>query len=255
MSEVDMDIWALCHGADHIKPVRGQMSRVVESQEQVATLQLVDNLAEQALLEELIENTKPPLPPETEHLHYLLRTPFRYPPLRWGSRFGSRQEPSLFYGAGRLDTALAETAYYRFVLWSGMQQPPPSGRILSKHSSFEVRYQSERGVRLQMPPFATHRALLTDPRDYRATQRLGTAMRAADVQAFQYSSARCPEGRYNVALFGPQALAAQQPTNMFGWLCETTAEYVAFKQAQGPDVPREFRWQNFAQDGVLPLPA
>ncbi|MCC3263614.1 RES family NAD+ phosphorylase, partial [Paenibacillus polymyxa] len=83
------------------------------------------------LLEELIETSKPQLPPSTETLHYLLKTPFRYPPLRWGSRFGRRHEPSLFYAALRLETAMAEAAYYRFVLWEGMASPPPSGRILS----------------------------------------------------------------------------------------------------------------------------
>lgn len=57
---------------------------MVESQEQVATLQLVDTLEEQALLEELLESSKPPVPADAEPLHYLLKTPFRYPPLRWG---------------------------------------------------------------------------------------------------------------------------------------------------------------------------
>ena len=58
--------------------------------------------------------------------HYLLATPFRYPPLPYGSRFGSRFEPSLFYGARSASTALAESAYYRFVFWSGMATPPPA---------------------------------------------------------------------------------------------------------------------------------
>jgi hypothetical protein len=75
---------------------------MVESQQQIATSSLVDDLAEQALLEELIERSKPPLRSGTERLHYLLATPFRYPPLRHGSRFGGRFEPSLLYGAAWL---------------------------------------------------------------------------------------------------------------------------------------------------------
>lgn len=43
--------------------------QVVESQAQVATLQLVDNLAEQAVLEDLLESSKPPLPKASEALH------------------------------------------------------------------------------------------------------------------------------------------------------------------------------------------
>lgn len=121
------EIWRQCKGERHIRPLQGRLVRLVESQEQVATLQLVDTLEEQALLEELLESSKPPVPADAEPLHYLLKTPFRYPPLRWGSRFGRRHEPSLFYAALKLETAMAESAYYRCVLWSGMAVPPPSG--------------------------------------------------------------------------------------------------------------------------------
>lgn len=209
-----MDIWQACAGVEQIIPLRGRLVRLVENQGQVATLQLVDTLEEQALLEQLLESSKPPLPPGDEPLHYLLRTPFRYPPLRWGSRFGRRHEPSLFYAACRLETAMAETAFYRFVLWYGMVEPPPSGRILSEHSSFEARYQVQRGVRLQLPPFDGHRALLTHRSDYRATHSLGSAMREAGVEAFEYPSARCPQGgqqRCPVCADGVQREAAAQP--------------------------------------------
>lgn len=78
------EIWRQCKGERHIRPLQGRLVRLVESQEQVATLQLVDTLEEQALLEELLESGKPPVPADAEPLHYLLKTPFRYPPLRWG---------------------------------------------------------------------------------------------------------------------------------------------------------------------------
>lgn len=250
-----MDIWHSCDGARQIRPLRGKLLRMVESQVQVATLQLVDNLAEQALLEELLESSKPPLPSAAEPLHYLLKTPFRYPPLRWGSRFGGVHESSLFYAAQRLETAMAEAAYYRFVLWHGMASPPPSGRILSEHATFEARYRVERGIQLQRPPFSEHQCLLAHPSDYRATQQLGAAMRAAGVQAFEYRSARCPDGGSNVALYAPQAFAETRPRNLTPWLCETTAEYVAFKHAQAPDQPRLFRWEQFLVQGRLPQPA
>lgn len=250
-----MDIWQQCRGAEQIKPVRGRLVRLVESQEQVATLQLVDSLAEQALLEELLETSKPPLPSHAEPLHYLLKTPFRYPPLRWGSRFGTVYEPSLFYAGQRLETAMAEAAYYRFVLWVGMLSPPPSGRILSEHSSFEARYQVERGIQLHLPPFDACQALLSHPSHYQATQALGASMREAGVEAFEYRSARCPLGGNNVALYTPQALAEKRPRNLLPWLCETTAGYVAFKNAQTPDTPRVFRFEGFLVEGELPLPA
>lgn len=250
-----MDIWQHCHGQEHIKPLRGRLVRLVESQAQVATLQLVDTLAEQAVLEDLLEASKPPVPANAESLHYLLKTPFRYPPLRWGSRFGRVHEPSLFYGALRLETAMAEAAYYRFVLWDGMRIAPPSGRILSEHCTFEARYQAGRGVQLQHPPFAAHHAQLCHASDYQATQTLGSSMRDAGVEAFEYRSARCSLGGHNVALFVPAALADKRPRNLLSWLCETTAEYVAFKNAQVPDTPKVFQVQAFWQEGRLPRPA
>ena len=88
------DLWPLCREALQIGPLVGELLRLVESQEQVAASTLVDDLGEQALLEDLLDNAKPPRRPGTEGLHYLLATPFRYPPLRHGSRFGNRFEPA-----------------------------------------------------------------------------------------------------------------------------------------------------------------
>jgi hypothetical protein len=50
-------------------------------------MKLTDNVAEQVLLESLIESTKPTIPPECSHLDFLLFTPFRYAPYPQGSRF------------------------------------------------------------------------------------------------------------------------------------------------------------------------
>ena len=58
-----MDIWQACAGVEQIIPLRGRLVRLVENQGQVATLQLVDTLEEQALLEQLLESSKPSLPP------------------------------------------------------------------------------------------------------------------------------------------------------------------------------------------------
>lgn len=90
------DLWQFCSGYSFITPLSGTLYRLVESQEQIATRQLVDTLEEQALLEEMLETVKPSYPGRLDHLHYLLKTPFRYPPLKWGSRFGRTFEPSIF---------------------------------------------------------------------------------------------------------------------------------------------------------------
>lgn len=247
------DIWAACKERAQPIILSGTAIRVVESQEQIATNALVDDLAEQAQLEALLEQAKPPAPRETRSLHYLLATPFRYPPLRHGSRFGSRHEPSLFYGAVELHTALAETAYYRLLFWAGMTTPPPSGKLVTAHTVFGAAYRSEKGLRLQDPPFDEYRTRIANPASYEASQRLGHELRQAGIEAFQFPSARDQENGINVALFTAKALRRKQPMFQQQWLCETDAERVMFFS-----VGQDSYWyqkDSFLLDGELPSPA
>lgn len=248
------DLWAACREDLQILPLAGELLRMVESQQQVATLSLVDDLAEQALLEDLLEQSKPPLVPGSEGLHYLLATPFRYPPLRYGSRFGRRFEPSLLYGARRLATLLAEAAYYRFVFWTAMAEPPPSGRLRTQHSVFRARCRGERGLRLQQPPCAAHEALLRHPSEYGPTQGLGTALRQAGIELFEFVSARDPGRGVNLALFRPDALVSRAPLGLSRWLCETRATAVTFAPEASPEL-HAFALGTFLVDGRLPRPA
>lgn len=248
------DLWSACEPDLPVEPLAGELLRIVESQHRVATLSLVDNLAEQALLEDLLEQAKPPLAPGSEGLHYLLATPFRYPPLRHGSRFGRPFEPGIFYGARRLRTLLAEAAYYRFVFWTGMAEPPPSGRLRTQHNVFRARFRGERGVRLQQPPCAAHEAVLRDPVDYRPAQRLGSALRSARVDAFEFVSARDSERGLNVALFRPDALVSREPLGLSRWLCETTGGQVTFAP-EATLALYHFPLSAFLVAGKLPLPA
>ena len=120
-------LWESCHGTEQLTNVKGTLYRLVESQEQIATLGYVDTLDEQALLEEMLESTKPNYKEDLSAYHYLLSTPFRYPPLQWGSRFGGIHEPSLFYGGVSIAVTLAESAYYRFIFWKSMAGKPIRG--------------------------------------------------------------------------------------------------------------------------------
>lgn len=246
-------LWETCHLATAIRPIAGDLWRLVESQEQVATRQLVDSLEAQSLLEEMLDAVKPPPPSGSAHLHYLLYTPFRYPPLPYGSRYGRRHEPSLFYGALTPATVLAESAYYRFVFWHGMQTPPPAP-IRSEHTLFSARYAATRGLQLQAEPCTEQRAALTHRSEYHATQALGSAMREAGIEAFEYPSARCPERGINVALYTPAAFAAPRPQEMQPWLCETEAAAVTFAQPQSRTLHR-FPIDIFMVEGSLPWPA
>ena len=245
--------WSVCLAKVKPGPLGGTLRRLVESQEQVATNQLVGSLERQAVLEEMLDATKPPPRRGSEYLHYLLATPFRYPPLAHGSRFGARTEPSLFYGSMTHATVLAEAAYYRFVFWHGMMLAPVK-HYVTQHTLFGAEYQTARGLKLQAPPFVSHRKALTDPGDYRQTQALGSALRAAGVEAFEFESARDAAGGINVALFTPAALAQPAPTFLEAWLCETSGEQVRFYARHGAGV-HDFPVASFQVKGKLPQPA
>ncbi len=81
-------------------------------------------------------------------MHYLLTTPFRYPPLKHGSRFANKQGPSLFYGSESIQTTLSESAYYRFLFWSGMVEPPSSANLTTEHTVFSANYSALSGLDL-----------------------------------------------------------------------------------------------------------
>ena len=69
-------------------PCRIEPWRAVEAQHVASTRRLVDSNEEQAILERLLDESKPAVLASTAGLDYLLATPFRYPP-SWpgGSRF------------------------------------------------------------------------------------------------------------------------------------------------------------------------
>ena len=249
-----MDIWTLCAGEQHISAITDEFVRIVESQQQIATTQIVDTLEEQNILESLLEATKPPLPANSGHLHYLLSTPFRYPPLRHGSRFGQRHERSLFYASKSLETLLAEASYYRFVFWSGMRDAPSSAQFITEHTVFGGRYYTDRGVQLQKSPFDQYRSELANPGRYAVTQQLGSQMREQGIEAIEYVSARDRRLGINIALYTPEVLMVNEPLFAELWLCTTSQNVVRFSNRV---VKRVFSFsiEMFYVDGVLPSPA
>ncbi|MCP3907638.1 MAG: RES family NAD+ phosphorylase [Oceanicoccus sp.] len=247
-----INIWQACKNSFSHQQLSGQLVRVIESQEQVATNHLVENLEEQHLLEQMLEDNKP------GHchagLHYLLATPFRYPPLKYGSRFGKRSEPSLFYGSKDTPTALAEAAYYRFVFWCGMEVPPPSQKFSTQHTIWGAKYHTAKGAQLHKPPFADYQAELTAADNYQYSQAIGAELRNCHVEAFEFTSARAPLRGVNVALFTPDALACKSPTYQKQLLCDTNSQEVLFYSAVEQAIYR-FSFEQFLINEQLPLPA
>jgi hypothetical protein len=216
-------IWTACAGGSELRRFGVDAWRVVEAQHQIATRKLVDSDAEQAVLEELIDGVKPPAP-SAGRLHYLLFTPFRYPPLRHGSRFGRRGERGIWYGAERLATSFAEVTYYRLLFLEGtMASIEP---LVTSLTAFRATLRSERGIDLTRPPFAAHSATVSNPTSYAASQPLGSAMRDEGVHAFRYTSARDADGGVCVGAFEPAVFGRRQPRDLQTWHCTASRERV-----------------------------
>jgi hypothetical protein len=219
----------------------------------VSTRKLVDSLDEQELLEELIERVKPP-EPTGGRLHYLLFTPFRYPPLRHGSRFGGRNERGIWYGSGDKRTAFAEVAYYRLVFLEGTRAD--LGALTTQLTAFTVRMRSARAVDLVAPPFDAHRKEIASPVSYASSQALGHAMRTAGVELFRYPSARDAGGGVNIGAFTAAVFGKSKPQGFETW--HTTATRERVELTKGDYFKRDsfsFPRQQFLVDGSLPAPA
>ena len=248
------NIWTQC--AERFEPQRlsGPAWRAVESQHVTSTRKLVDSDDEQQVLEALIDTAKPPWPSGRRFvgLHYLLATPFRHPPLRYGSRFGTRRERGIFYCAESQATVFAEKAYYVLLFLEGTEANlEPLMRPLTV---FQVRVSTKKGADLTQAPFASHIERVSAPSSYRDSQPLGAAMREAGIAAFRFVSARDPAGGVNLGLFEP-VFSTKTPTNAEQWIWTATRTRVELKP--GPAVMRSrtgFSREIFEVDGVLPMP-
>jgi hypothetical protein len=203
------------------------MWRAVEAQHRVSTLRLVDTLREQALLEELLESSKPSLPAAPQGLHYLLITPFRYPPRHpGGSRFRAAIDPGVFYGADERRTACAELGYWR---WRFLTDSPALQRLTSlPHTLFES-LATALAIDLTQPPFLRKEKVWTAPDDYSACQQLAAAARSAHVQAIRYRSVRDPDHGLCTALLTPSAFDGG-PVVEQTWRLSVTRERIQWQR-------------------------
>jgi len=239
---------------EHIKPLQGEVFRVAESQQKVATNTLVDTLEEQKILEELLDGIKPKIPLECEQFDYLIYTPFRYPPLKHGSRFGKKIHPSIFYGSKKLEAAFAELAYYRFVYYDGVLSAPKKKQKITQHASFSVELKSKKGVALNQPPFNKLKNRISNPASYNDSQKIGEEMRKKEVEAFTYFSARAA-GEVNVGIFSCKALSSNFPKALKHWSCITRDKSVTIRSLDDRWSSISFEIDQFLVDGALPSPA
>lgn len=198
--------------------------RFVEAQHEIATTSLVDNWREQELLEDILEETKPPIPPEAKHLDFLRMTPFRYRAAKGatsndrGSRFrASGASYGVFYGAFDPETAAYETAFYSALFFS--ESP---NMVLPKNALSYTAFQSKISTRQVLdltshPELSKFASSWEAPDDYRDCQRLALEARDKGVEALVFKSVRDPNGRKNIAILTPEVFAASQPIQQQTW--------------------------------------
>ncbi len=246
-----MNIWQQCNGEKHITQLNCSITRVVESQQQVATMSLVDTHEEQELLEQLLEENKPKIIPQEKH--YLITTPFRYPPLLYGSRFGEKHFPGIFYASEKIETCFSECAYYRFLFIEGMENFPESKKINTQHITFWVTINTANAIKLQNYPFTQYQEI-TSPNNYTNSQQLGTDMRESGIEAFSFVSARDHAKGINFGVFNQNAIISTTPYRINHWQCTTSQNSVIFYDHIS-NSSCEFSKNQFMINNILPAAA
>ncbi len=260
---MSLDIWTQCAPKFKFTAYLGKPWRVVEAQHIVATRKLVDSDEEQAILEELIDKAKPPLPyprphdEECKRYHYLLWTPFRYPPLKHGSRLGSSDRRGLWYGSEKIETAFAEKAYYAFLFRSGSHAD--FGVFETSITVFAAQVKTKSCADLTRAPFNKFEKDLVTPNSYTASQRIGSELRDRGAEVIRFKSARCAEHGFNIAVTKISAFQARKPVEDGSWFCISSADTVEFKPfgLQAIQVPTErtvFRCTDFELGGKIDFP-
>jgi hypothetical protein len=224
--------------------------RVVEAQHHVSTLKLVDSVAEQEILEDLVERTKPPLPPDCRDLNYLLSTPFRYgAAYPKGSRFRrAGMTEGVFYASETPQTAVAEMTFYRLLFFAESPNTPWPANP-AEYTAFSVKYGTKKAIDLTKGKYAADKAKWVHVTDYTSCQSLAEAARAAKIEVIRYASVRDPSHGMNVALLTCRCFRCSKPIEQRTWrirlsdagaqaICEAPKSGITFDRKSFASDPR-----------------
>jgi hypothetical protein len=245
---MSLPIWTPAALLSEARRVSGRFWRLVEAQHQISTLKIIDTLEEQALLEALLEDSKPAPPPECEGLDYLLATPFRYGAVYpHGSRFRrAGRTLGVYYASEKVETALAEMAFYRLLFFADSPATPlPSNA--AEYTAFSAAIDTATAIDLTAPPLDRDRAAWTDPLRYEPCQALADVAREAGCQAILYASVRDPRHGRNIALLTANGFAAREPVERQTWRIRLAATGVQ-ALCEFPRIRIGFSREDFAGD-------
>jgi len=237
------------------RALAGTCWRLVEAQHHVSTLKLVDSVDEQALLEDLIEATKPPVPPECRDLHYLLSTPFRYGAVPMtGSRFRrAGLTDGVFYASEQPETAVAEVAFHRLLFFAESPATPWPANAAA-YTAFSTRYATRKAIDLTRGRYKAATDLWMHPSDYSHCQAFAETARAAKVEVIRYASARDKARGMNLALLTCRAFAKPNPLALQTWhirLSDTGVQAICEAPKRGLTFAREFRGRSAHRKAAL----
>ncbi len=229
---------------------RTRVWRVVETQEIAATKAITASAADQSRLESILDASKPTVPDDCSGLSYLLFTPFRYPPLDYGSRFGSALERGIFYASTDPECAFAETAVYLWLFQAGPLEVGPLETIRDHRTLFSIVVTSTRVINLTNSEYTCWKDILCDPADWSASQQFGSQAREVDTDYILYTSARMAKG-INTAVFNPSVFADSGPQDQQHWQLVLNDNTCWFGK-RGESI--EFFREDFEKCGRIPHP-
>jgi len=213
------------------EPCAGPVWRCTEAQFRSATVRITDTNAEQALLEDILEDTKPPMTPACRHLHYAFAAAFRYGAYPRDSRFRRRgRTPGVYYASEHMLSAISETIWYRWAFFAASPETPlPRQPVEHTGICADISVAAGHDLTQDADP------RWTDPDDYSACLARADQVRAQGGGLIRYASVRDPDARANVAVLTCAGFAETRPNGLQGWkilftattaraFCDTTRE-------------------------------
>jgi hypothetical protein len=224
---------------------------VVEAQHCISTMKLADSVADQNVLESLLDETKPPVPEDCEHLDFLLFTPFRYGPANTHhTRFRpAGDSQGVFYGAASPETAIAEMAFYRLLFF--MESPgTPLPTNPAEYTAFAAQISATPSVDLSRPPFDANKEKWEHAQDYAHCHDFVRLARESGIQVIAYRSVRDPKHRLNYAVLSPAAFSQARPVALQTWRIHIREDAVVAK-CEAPPIGLSFEVRDFALDSRI----